>query len=107
MKRFLSLLLLSIILTGSVGAVGQIDIAYSPYTISQPGSYIVVKDLKVGPDMRCILIDTSNVTLDLNGHTLYGGGTTAGTFGTGIVIANQHNSISIKNGTGFALYRLR
>ena len=30
---------------GAYAGDGQIDIAYLPYTISEPGSYIVVKDL--------------------------------------------------------------
>jgi len=80
MKTF-SLLCFYLILAGFVFAAGQIDIAYSPYTITQPGSYIVVNDLTTAPNLDCIDITTSNVTLDLNGHTLYGAGSTTGSSG--------------------------
>ena len=88
-------------------AVGQINIAYSPYTISQPGSYIVVKDLTTAQDLDCIDINTSDVSIDLNGHTLYGAGTTAGSSGNGIKDnLTGANNITIYNGTirGFRLY---
>ena len=111
MKSLLSILI-AICFSVSALAIGQINIAYSPYTISQPGSYIVVKDLTTAINLNCITITTSNVTLDLNGHTLYGYGTTqftSGTYGTGIMgttssyvaataVLRVHN-ITVKNGT--------
>src|SRR5277367_6834598 len=110
--KILAILFSTILLTGTVFATGQIDIAYSPYTISNPGSYIVVKDLTTAINLNCITITTSNVTLDLNGHTLYGFGTTfsfSGTYGTGImattvaIVASTTaflvTNVSITNGT--------
>lgn len=96
--RTLAFLFSVIILTGTVFASGVIDIAYSPYTINNGGSYIVVKDLTTAQNLNCITINTSNVTIDLNGHTLYGPGTTAGTGGDGIHSAAGDN-ITITNGS--------
>ncbi len=97
--KTLAFLFSTIILAGTVFASGQIDIAYSPYTISKPGSYIVVKDLTTAQNQNCITISTSNITIDLNGHTLYGAGT-AGSSGSGIedVSAGAMN-LAIYNGT--------
>lgn len=78
MKESVAFSLLSLLFCGSVFAAGQIDIAYSPYTITNPGSYIVVKDLTTAQNLDCIDIITPNVTLDLNGHSLYGSGSSAG-----------------------------
>ena len=60
-----------------------------------------MKDLTTALNLDCIDINTSNVTIDLNGHTLYGAGTTLGTVGTGIYDLNTlgSNNISIFNGT--------
>lgn len=87
----------TILLAGTVFASGVIDIAYSPYTISQPGSYLVVKNLTTAQNLNCITINASDVAIDLNGHTLYGPGTTAGSFGNGISSASGDN-ITITNG---------
>jgi hypothetical protein len=111
MKILISFLI-SLVIVESAYAIGQINIAYSPYTISSPGSYIVVKDLTTAINLNCITITTSNVTLDLNGHTLYGYGTTqfySGTYGTGILgttltyisgssTVYDVNNVSITNG---------
>ncbi len=111
--RKLWFFLVLLILAESVFAIGQINIAYSPYTISRPGSYIVVADLTTAINQNCITITTCNVTLDLNGHTLYGFGTTfsnTGTYGSGILgttltyvsgssTLHDVNNVSITNGT--------
>ncbi len=101
--KTLAFLFSTLILTSTVFASGQIDIAYSPYTISKPGSYLVVKDLTTKQNLDCIDINTSNVSIDLNGHTLYGAGT-VGSSGTGINdLGNFDNdnsaNIAIFNGT--------
>jgi hypothetical protein len=97
MKNLIVFVFVTVSLIGSVFAAGQIDIAYSPYTISKPGSYIVVKDLTTAQNLDCIDINTSNVTIDLNGHTLYGSGTSAG---VGIYdISYSDNNMAIFNGT--------
>ncbi|MDI6782931.1 MAG: right-handed parallel beta-helix repeat-containing protein [bacterium] len=88
------LILVSVAFAGE----GVIDIAYSPYTISQSGSYIVVKDLTTPIDTNCITINASNVTIDLNGHTLYGAGTAVGASGKGIVAGSAQHNITVTNG---------
>lgn len=98
MKSSLLAVCLGILLVSLIYADGQIDIAYSNYTISQPGSYVVVCDLTTGQNFNCITINTSNVTIDLNGHTLYGAGTTVGSFVTGIYTGLGRDNITITNG---------
>jgi parallel beta-helix repeat protein len=97
--KFSISMMLCLLLASSVISAGLIDISYSPYTISHPGSYIVVCDLTTGQDLTCITIETSNVTIDLNGHTLYGAGSTVGTPGYGIYGTTPQNNISVFNGT--------
>ncbi len=98
--KTVSLLWLPLLLAGTVYGTGQIDIAYSPYTINNPGSYIVVKDLTTPQNLNGITISTSNITIDLNGHTLYGAGSTTGSSGNGIVdLINGANNVTIYNGT--------
>ena len=78
---------------------GQVDIAIVPYTISQPGSYIVTRDLTLAAlDSSGIIITTSGVTLDLNGHTIKGPGKAVGT-GHGIEVVTSVYNIAIRNGT--------
>lgn len=50
-------------------------------TIDQPGSYIVVRDLKASGD--CLVITTDGVTVDLNGFTLTGDGSGTAVRGPG------------------------
>src|SRR5208283_2723366 len=91
------LVMFSVMLASMVYADGQINIAYSPYTISIPGSYIVVKNLTTAINLNAITINTSDVTIDLNGHTLYGPGTTAGSGGDGIH-SDTGDNITVTNG---------
>ena len=80
--------------------VGQIDIAYSPYTISNSGSYIVVKDLNTNVSLNGITIQANNVFLDLNGHSLTGTGISlASSTSYGIYGDTPYNNITIINGT--------
>ena len=101
MKTLMMLAVLTVFLTVTAFSEGEIDISYAGYTISQPGSYIVVDDLHAATDQNAITIETSNVSIDLNGHTLYGAGTTVGTSGNGIydTTVGGANNISIINGT--------
>jgi len=79
---------------------GQVDIATLPYTISDPGSYIVVADLNLGdPDQNGIEIVVGDVTLDLHGHTLLGPGPGVGDFGSGVHIMDGVRNVTISNGT--------
>ena len=92
-------MLIAILATEGISfADGQIDIATVPYVISQPGSYILVKDLTATSNQTALSISTSNVTLDLNGHTLYGAGSTTGTTGYGILASSLTENINIYNG---------
>lgn len=78
---------------------GQIDISTAPFTISNPGSYIVVKDLIVAQTGKhAITIESDDVTVDLGGHTIKGPGKTAGNVGSGIYINGAEN-VTVKNGT--------
>lgn len=48
-------------------------------TISSPGTYYVTQDLYSTGTMPCIVVNSSDVTIDCQGHNLYGNG--AGDFG--------------------------
>jgi len=79
---------------------GQTDIATLPYIISKPGSYIVTRDLSLTTlDTPGILITTGSITLDLNGHTLWGPGKTAGVTGAAIGVSVSSSNIIVRNGT--------
>lgn len=79
-------------------------------TITQPGSYLLLRDIVLEEPGTAILIAADNVSLNLNGHTIRGPGNKQGVgiavegvsgisihngnivdFGTGISIANAHN----------------
>jgi parallel beta-helix repeat protein len=78
----------------------RIPISSIPYTISQPGSYYLTKNL--GPaaqDTDGITVTASNVTIDLNGYCLIGAGKAAGTTGNGIVSSGSPVNITVGNGT--------
>lgn len=79
-------------------------------TITQPGSYVLLRDIVLEEPGTAILIAADNVSLDLNGHTIRGPGNKQGVgiavegvsgisihngnivdFGTGIRVANAHN----------------
>lgn len=64
-----------------------------PLTITQPGYYYVTRPLTGGVSQSGITVQTSNVTIDLNGFTLTGGATP----GNGITIAGFRNVV-IENG---------
>jgi len=79
---------------------GQIDIATLPFTISNSGSYVVVKDLSLSTqDTDGITISANNVTIDLNGHALIGPGKAVGASGSGIVLSGSYSNIAVRNGT--------
>jgi parallel beta-helix repeat protein len=68
------------------------------FIISQPGSYYLTTNFVGGSGQSGIEIATNNVTLDLNGFTLQGGGT-AVPQGYGIEIPNSEDNITVRNGT--------
>lgn len=79
--------------------------------INQPGSYRVTQDLSRQGGPQCLLIDASNVTIDLQGHTISGDGLRGnrGIVSSGASLSN----IEIRNGTvtsfqdGINLHRVR
>ena len=114
MKRMLSVFLTShvLLLTSSAWAQGplappgapapmmktleQIEprtpIESLPFTIGSPGSYFFTRDLAApGPDG--IVIDSSDVALDMKGFELVGG------MGDGIWVMGGHTNVLIRDGT--------
>lgn len=78
----------------------------APIQITEPGSYILTSNLSVNVNTTAILIQTDDVTLDLNGFTISGPVSCSGFpatctrsgIGTGIDGQSQGN-ITIRNGT--------
>jgi len=74
---------------------GQSDIgAGGVYTINSPGVYCMYDDANWSTD-AAITVNSSNVTIDMQNHTLNGGSSGA----TGIVINGGLSDITIKNGS--------
>lgn len=70
-----------------------------PWTISAPGVYCLNSDFNVTlPSGAAISIDSSNVTLDLNRHSLNYLPTAASAYVSGITLTQQKNVV-IKNGS--------
>lgn len=80
---------------GPVAPTGATSILEAPFTITEPGSYRVARDLTVGQAVDGITISTSDVTLDLGGHTLDGQGIGV----HGIVVPGDRKNVVIRNGT--------
>ncbi|MEM6398384.1 MAG: right-handed parallel beta-helix repeat-containing protein [Bacteroidota bacterium] len=70
------------------------------YLITQPGSYYLTDSILVNAnDVTAIFIDTSHVTLDLNGYIITGPGpVNANVSSNAIFIQGARNNITIKNG---------
>jgi hypothetical protein len=66
--------------------------------ITHPGLYRVTQDLSCRSCLQCLLIDASNVTIDLQGHNITGDGVTTG---TGIAVPRNASvtNIEVRNGT--------
>jgi parallel beta-helix repeat protein len=78
---------------GSTGAgEGRIPIAAST-TIEQPGHYVVVRDIE-SSNWDVIIINSSNVTLDLGGHTI----TRMGSTGRPVYIWSGATNVTVRNG---------
>jgi len=69
----------------------------TPVSINFSGSFYLAEDILALPGQHGIAIDASNVTLDLNGFTVYGN-LEVGSL-DGINIAFNRDNITIKNGT--------
>lgn len=66
-----------------------------PFTISSAGGYVLTSNFLGSSGNDGIVIDADNVTLDLNGFALGGGGAA----GDGIVVSGTHRNIKIHNGS--------
>jgi hypothetical protein len=77
------------------GGVTAGDSAGYPVNLNVSGSYRLTSDLTASANNGGIFIEADDVTLDLNGFTIYGGG---GLIADGISMANRRN-IEIRNGT--------
>ncbi len=66
-----------------------------PYTISQPGSYVLTSNLTGSNGLDGFIIDADDVTLDLNGFALVG---VTGSL-DGVHVDGAHSNITVKNGT--------
>lgn len=76
-----------------VGYVTYLDASAFPLIITAPGHYIMCEDVNLSIPTQAISIQSSYVTLDMNGKEI------KGTYSIGIsIFANQHD-IMIKNGT--------
>ena len=73
-------------------------------TISEPGTYVLTKDISNGGgdggfayiSETCITIDSSNVVLDLQGHTIDGFGI-SDTTAVGTKEGGQYHDVTVKN----------
>ena len=66
-----------------------------PYTINQPGSYYLSRNLTMTADSNGITVKADNVTIDLMGFTLKGRGTGEK---DGITM-NGRSNVEVRNGT--------
>ena len=82
--------------TSSAPCESRIPIDSLPFTILSSGSYYVTRSLTGAVNTDGITIGTSNVTIDLNGNTLSGGG---GTQGSGIRVSVNITNLCIFNGS--------
>ncbi|MDA8019744.1 MAG: hypothetical protein MPN21_20075 [Thermoanaerobaculia bacterium] len=70
-----------------------------PFTISQPGHYYLIHNLSHSTsNADGIIVDTNDVTIDLNGFSLFGGIFTGVNSDDGIVVLGSHTNIKIYNG---------
>jgi len=70
------------------------DTAGFPITLTQPGRYVLTSNLYPPPNVHGIEIEAFDVTIDLNGFLLQGGGLAR--FG---IIGKEVHTVSIQNGT--------
>jgi hypothetical protein len=86
----------------TTSASGAEEITTLPATITQPGTYYLSQNLQVniagGYHVPALLINASDVTIDLNGHTITNLGAGPDGWSRGITAYDRHN-ITIKNGT--------
>jgi hypothetical protein len=96
MKTFLRMgaLVCALLLASTISLFARTPISSIPFTISQPGSYYVTRNMTMSGANNGITIQTDNVTLDLGGFTLDG----AGTGLNGVTTDTNHHGIQVRNG---------
>jgi hypothetical protein len=67
-----------------------------PYTISSPGSYYLAANITATGSTAGIIVSADNVTIDLNGFTVTGGG---GGTASGIKVPAAQKNLCVRNGT--------
>jgi hypothetical protein len=70
-------------------------------TISKPGSYKLVNNLKTGPDANCLVITADFITIDLADFTITGGGGTSFNAAGIVALPSSGNlvGIAVRNGS--------
>src|SRR5450432_1415795 len=66
-----------------------------PFTISSPGSYVLVGNPIGASGSNGITVNADDVSIDLNGFEMVSGGGTS----SGIVINGVHTNVTVRNGT--------
>lgn len=79
---------------GAVAPTQSIEIFSVPFTITQPGSYRVARNLTATGPEPMISVQAKDVTLDLGGHTLDGAGIAI----YGIFIEGDGDRLHVRNG---------
>lgn len=79
----------------AAGSITPADGGGFPVTIGASGSFRLTSDLTVPAGADGIFVTSNNVTIDLNGFTIFGGG---GSIADGISLPSVQN-IEIRNGT--------
>ena len=69
---------------------------FAAHLISQPGSYYLTSNIAVGLEKAGVLIDASNVTLDLNGFSIIGAGSSSSA--AGVAVASERADVLVHNG---------
>lgn len=74
-----------------------------PYTISNPGKYCLTSSLNTANSANAITIQTGNVVLDFDGHTITGpyqaGPSVSSAYAISFPLGGYYNNIIITNGT--------
>ncbi len=78
------------------GGVTTGDGANYPVSINEPGSYRLTSDLVVTSGIDGVDIGADNVTLDLNGFTIFGSGEVGLNDGISIIASDN---VEVRNGT--------